>query len=251
MQEVTPDSLVIDGIQTNFIHSEDFIRFSPLEIYESGDLITMRLYYRLQDVETDRRIGIYNRQETNGASVTYTLSEPYFSKGWFPCKQDLPDKADSAYIFLTVPDSLMAGSNGLLTNIKQLDNGFKRYEWKTYFPIAYYLLSLSVADYIDYSFMASTADGDSVLVQNFIYNDSLYFKENKDDIDATAEMIELFSQKFGTYPFKQEKYGHCVAPMGGGMEHQTMTTLVNFGFNLPVPTGRIFGLTRDLPVMES
>ena len=37
---------------------------------------------------------------------------------------------------------------------------------------------------------------------------------------------------FGTYPFISEKYGHCVAPLGGGMEHQTMTTLANFNFLL-------------------
>jgi len=30
------------------------------------------------------------------------------------------------------------------------------------------------------------------------------------------------------YPFADEKYGHCQVPLGGGMEHQTMTTLGSF-----------------------
>jgi hypothetical protein len=34
------------------------------------------------------------------------------------------------------------------------------------------------------------------------------------------------------YPFFKEKYGHCMAPLGGGMEHQTMTTLGYFEFEL-------------------
>jgi hypothetical protein len=36
--------------------------------------------------------------------------------------------------------------------------------------------------------------------------------------------MELFATQFGPYPFANEKYGHCMAPIGGGMEHQTMTT---------------------------
>jgi hypothetical protein len=34
------------------------------------------------------------------------------------------------------------------------------------------------------------------------------------------------------YPFYAEKYGHCQASIGGGMEHQTMTTLSSFGGTL-------------------
>ena len=44
--------------------------------------------------------------------------------------------------------------------------------------------------------------------------------------------IELESKLYGMYPFHKEKYGHCMAPFGGGMEHQTMTSLGFFGFEL-------------------
>jgi aminopeptidase N len=49
-------------------------------------------------------------------------------------------------------------------------------------------------------------------------------------LDSTPYMVDYFSQLFGRYPFWKEKYGHCLAPLLGGMEHQTMTTL---GVNLP------------------
>src|SRR5690606_34514429 len=42
--------------------------------------------------------------------------------------------------------------------------------------------------------------------------------------ENTADFIELFSGLYGMYPFADEKYGHCMAPISGGMEHQTMTT---------------------------
>ncbi|MCF6246165.1 MAG: T9SS type A sorting domain-containing protein, partial [Desulfobacula sp.] len=38
------------------------------------------------------------------------------------------------------------------------------------------------------------------------------------------DLMELFANLYGSYPFDDEKYGHCMAPLGGGMEHQTMTT---------------------------
>ena len=45
-------------------------------------------------------------------------------------------------------------------------------------------------------------------------------------------LILLYADLFGPYPFLKEKYGHCIAPCGGGMEHQTMTTLSSFSFLL-------------------
>ena len=45
-------------------------------------------------------------------------------------------------------------------------------------------------------------------------------------------MIEVYSDLMGLYPFYEEKYGHCLAQIGGGMEHQTMTTLGGFNFGL-------------------
>jgi aminopeptidase N len=61
-------------------------------------------------------------------------------------------------------------------------------------------------------------------VQNFIYNNPQTLPNFQADIDETVDFIELYSELFGLYPFADEKYGHCMAPLSGGMEHQTMTT---------------------------
>jgi aminopeptidase N len=161
------------------------------------------------------------------------LSEPFHAKDWFVCKQVLSDKADSAYIFITVDTSLMAGSNGTLANISSLSDSTRRFEWKTRYPVAFYLLSFSVSDYQDYSIYAfPDKDGDSLLIQNYIYDSSAFLDEHRENIDVTRDLIELYSDLFTLYPFPREKYGHCYAPMGGGMEHQTMTTLSDFNFFL-------------------
>ena len=38
-------------------------------------------------------------------------------------------------------------------------------------------------------------------------------------------MMEVFADKFGEYPFMGEKYGHAEFGRGGGMEHQTITSM--------------------------
>ena len=166
--------------------------------------------------------------------VTWTLSEPFNAKHWFPVKQDLEDKADSAWIFLTCDNNEMAGSNGLLTNISDMGNGKHRFEWKTKYPIDYYLISFAVSDYMDYSIYAhpEAMNGDSLLIQNYIYNDPNCLTNNKNNIDKTAQIIEVYSDLFSLYPFYEEKYGHCLTQLGGGMEHQTMTTMGGFSFHL-------------------
>ncbi len=158
--------------------------------------------------------------------VSWTLSEPFSAYEWMPCKQSLKDKIDSVKIAITVPDSCMAGSNGTLQKVTSLPGNQKRFEWKHNNPIDYYLISFSVANYVDYSIYAHPKNADSILIQNYVYPNSLnYFK---DLIDNTAKFIEYYSEIYTLYPFHKEKYGHCMAPISGGMEHQTMTTLGYF-----------------------
>jgi aminopeptidase N len=162
---------------------------------------------------------------TWGNKVVWSLSEPFSAYEWFPVKQSLTDKADSCAVHVTVPDTLMAGSNGLLENVVVLPNGMKRFEWKHRHPIDYYLISVSVAKYIDYSIYANPVGASSpVLIQNFIYNNPNTLPYFLDEINETVDFMELYAQLYGPYPFADEKYGHCMAPIGGGMEHQTMTT---------------------------
>ena len=49
-----------------------------------------------------------------GNAATWSLSEPFSAYEWFPCKQFLQDKADSAWVFVTTDKTNKVGSNGLL-----------------------------------------------------------------------------------------------------------------------------------------
>jgi aminopeptidase N len=229
--------LIIDSIKINnrlAIFSRDLDEvFVPLESPMQRDmLISVQIFYHGTPRVSDSFYGIktgwsYEKQ------VTWTLSEPLAAKYWFPCKQILEDKADSAWIFITTSPENKAGSNGLLTAITALPTGKVRYEWKTHYPIAYYLISATVCNYNEYSFYAKlTGSNDSILIQNYICGNSDYIQLHKQDIDRMKDYIELYSKLFGAYPFKNEKYGTCQSAQKGGMEHQTMTTLEDY--NLPL-----------------
>jgi aminopeptidase N len=160
-----------------------------------------------------------------GNRVTWSLSEPFSAYEWWPCKQSLTDKADSVSVKITVPETCMAGSNGLLENTVALADGKKRFEWFHRHPIVYYLVSVAVAEYVEYNVYANpTTAPNPILIQNYIYNNPQTLINFQNDINETVDFMEYFSDIFGLYPFHDEKYGHCMAPLSGGMEHQTMTT---------------------------
>jgi aminopeptidase N len=158
---------------------------------------------------------------------------PFFAKDWFPYKQVLSDKIDSVHVFVTTDSDLMAASNGIHTGTTYFPNGKVRYEWKSNYPIVFYLISIAISDYAEYSIEANPVGASSpVLIQNFLYDVPGCLDEYRDKINVTIDIMELYSELFGPYPFQDEKYGHYLWPWGGGMEHQTMTGMGNFEFYL-------------------
>jgi aminopeptidase N len=162
----------------------------------------------------------------NGTHMVYTVSDPYATKDWWPAKQALQDKIDSVDMWVTVPDYCKVGSNGLLRSTTTAGPGLLQYKWKTNYPIDYYLISVAIADYAEQaSYMHFSNSNDSMLLQNFFYDSTNFSNLFGANFDSAALMIDYFSNLFGRFPFWQEKYGHCFTTLGGGMEHQTMTTI--------------------------
>lgn len=169
---------------------------------------------------------------TSSVQVTHTVSAAYHSKDWWPCKQSLSDKIDSADIWVTVPSGLKVASNGLLQNVTPISSSENRFEWSHRNMVDYYLLSFAVAPYDEYSYYMHFPNGDSMIIQNFIYQDTSILKQHKDELDSIANLINYFSLLFGKYPFANEKFGICQAPLGGGMENQTMVSLGSLDMGL-------------------
>ena len=229
------DSVVFNGSNSSFIHETDECFVIPDIVPILNEPFSAKIYYHGMPPPGGFFNGVTTAYDSLfNTHVTWTLSEPFNARQWWPCKQVLEDKADSVWVFLTTDSENKAGSIGLLNDEVLLPNNQVRYEWKSNYPIAYYLISFTVADYMDYSIYAKPAElnGDSILIQNYIYDTINCFNTYKIGMDRTIEMIELFSDLYSLYPFHEEKYGHCLAEISGGMEHQTMTTLHEFGLLL-------------------
>lgn len=233
VDELMINEVLINGIACPFSRSNHEVFAAVDPPVANDESFTVQIFYE-GTPDTDGFFSGISTAEDWDKNVTWTLSEPFNARQWFPVKQVLEDKADSSWVFITTSAQNMAGSNGILTAITPVGNDRLRYEWKSGYPIAYYLISAAVSEYQEYNIYAHPASlrGDSILIQNFIYDSEGCLETYKSEIDRTAEFVEFFSDKYGLYPFYKEKYGHCLTAMGGGMEHQTMTTLGNFSFSL-------------------
>ena len=233
--KLSADSVFINNVKHLFSHVSNNIFVPLINPFPSGGLIEFKLYYHTPATYTSAYYSSTFAVNYGNFNVTQSFSEPYYAHEWMPCKQELEDKADSVHIFVTTDDDLKVAGPGTLT-IVPLPNQKIRYEWRTNQKTAFYLISFAISDYVDYSIWAKpdSLPGDSILVQNYIYDYPNCLQSNKPTIDKTPSMIELFSDKMGLYPFFEEKYGHYMwYPTGfSGMEHITMTGLRSFSFNL-------------------
>lgn len=234
VSQLIVDSAKINGVIRPVTHPGGDVYVLPATALAVGTAFSVQIFYHGTPPTGGFFSGIsHGISPSWGNEVVWTLSEPFNANQWWPCKQDLTDKADSSWVFVTTNNTNKVGSNGLLTNIVTVPGNKLRYEWKSRNAIDYYLISVAVAKYVDYTIYCHPVGiSDSLMIQNYVYDNPSTLPYFKDIIDSTAEMIELYSQLYGVYPFANEKYGHSMAPLGGGMEHQTMTTLGSFSFML-------------------
>jgi hypothetical protein len=227
---LTVDSVRVNGERFSFLRSANHIFIPAGKVLQPGVLLDISIYYQ-GNVAAG---AFYKGTTASGLTYTASLSESFRARDWFPAKQILEDKIDSTDMWITVPAGNMAGSNGILTDSIVLPGNKRQFRWKSRYPINYYLPSVAVGNYREYRNFAKPAGiaPDSILIQHFFVNSNTYFNNNKVNLDKTPRFLEVFSELFGTYPFKNEKYGHCQASIGGGMEHQTMSTMQNFGSTL-------------------
>jgi aminopeptidase N len=157
----------------------------------------------------------------NGTSLVYNLSEPNYASSWFPCN-DIPFDKTLLEISITNDSGMVSVSNGVLVDV--ITNGNRRtYRWKTEYPISTYLVAIYSSDYEYFADEYISLDGtDTMSVEYYVLPDKI--EEAKVDFSDHVEMLKVFSQMFGEYPFLKEKYG--IAEFlwyAGAMEHQTIT----------------------------
>jgi aminopeptidase N len=225
---LTVDSVVLGNNQLAFTHSAAKLNITLPRSYNSGEEFSVKVYYH--GVPGSSGFGSFEFGNHNGQPAIWSLSEPYGASDWWPCKDTPADKVDSSDVWVTCDTYFKVASNGKLEGITVNGDGTHTYKWKNSYPIAHYLISIAMANYTEYLTYFNYSPVDSMPITHFIYPES--FADNKSQLDKTAQMIQIFSDTFGLYPFINEKYGHAQFGWGGGMEHQTITSLGGFSDGL-------------------
>lgn len=160
-----------------------------------------------------------------GSPIIWTLSEPFGARDWWPCKQDLNDKINSIDVYITAPLQYIAVSNGIETTAPVISGANKTTHFHHGYPIPAYLVCMAVTNYSIYNQIGGTAPNEYPII-NYIYPEDLAVVQPQ--LDETPAILDLYENLFEIYPFHNEKYGHAQFGWGGGMEHTTVSFMVNF-----------------------
>ena len=228
---LTTDSIKIGNKKLTFLHQSNQILIKLDKIYAENQLVSFVIYYHGIPGSSGFDSFAFGTHNAQKDLAIWSLSEPYGSPDWFPCKNVIDDKADSSDVWITADKYFTSVSNGILEKTIENQDGTKTFQWKNRYPIAQYLISIACSNYAEYKGSFNYDGTNSMPITHYIYPESLT-STTKTALDKTSFMLDLFSKKFGLYPFIKEKYGHAQFGWGGGMEHQTCTSISSFGETL-------------------
>jgi len=228
MSPLITDSVKQRGSLLSFTQPTDGLQIDFPSAINTGTLDSVSIYY--QGIPPNTGFGSFVLTTHAGTPVMWSLSEPYGSRDWWPCKNGLDDKADSIDVIIINPVAYKAASNGMLQSETLTAGGTKLVaHWKHKYPIASYLICMAVTNYS--VFNNSVQLGSTTLpMVTYCYPENLNAFQN--GTQNVLDALQLFHQYFGDYPFIKEKYGHVEFSWGGGMEHQTSTFITNTGESL-------------------
>ena len=164
---------------------------------------------------TDIEGALYGWVTTRDGAMV--VSEPDGASTWFPVNDHPTDKA--TYTFeISVPEGLVAVANGLPTGPPVTAGGTTTWNWDAPDPMAAYLATASVGDYVVNQYTA--ADGTPI----FDAVDPTRLGAPTADLALTSDMLVFFEGLYGPYPFNS--YGAIVDDDSVGYALETQTRSV-------------------------
>ncbi|GAB3993061.1 M1 family aminopeptidase [Spirosoma daeguense] len=217
------DSVKTGNQKLTFLHAQNRLTITPAQPLANGQAFTVTVFYQGVPISRDLGSFRFSRHERTTDPVIWSLSEPYGAPDWFPCKDTPGDKADSSSVRITAPAQFVSVSNGTLVSTINNPDGTRTYHWRNSYPIAQYLISVAMSNYTRYD-TPFTYGNQTLPITHYVYPEVL--PQVRSNLDLTPEMMGIFSERFGPYPFLREKYGHAQIGLGtGGMEHQTVSSM--------------------------
>lgn len=147
---------------------------------------------------------------------------------WWPLKDHIADEPDSSALNITVPEGLMAVSNGRLR--QRTKTGDKEtFSWFASSPVNNYNITLYVADFRIVKMNYESPQGNQEL-EFYVLPYSV--QKAEEHFKQTADIIAYFEKAFGEYPWWADGFKLVESPFAG-MEHQSAIAYGNGYKNHP------------------
>jgi|WetSurMetagenome_2_1015567.scaffolds.fasta_scaffold22549_4 aminopeptidase N len=215
-------SLVIDSVRLlsgtvlNYSHSSatNILTITLDRTYNPNEVVTIKIYYRHNNVNDN-----YFMSTTSG--YVYTVTEPEGARNWFPCWDKPSDKALTD-IMVKIPSNALMGSNGRLADSTKIADTIW-YHWVSRDPMSTYLVVITgkTGYNVDISWWHKISNPNDSIPIRLYYATGENIAPTK---NAIGDMTTYYSQTFGEHPFEKDGFA-SVSGFGGGMEHQTLTTI--------------------------
>ena len=211
--QLTVDSILITinnntSIQAAFDHSGQELNVLLPTTLHANETIEVRVFYHGAPLISNL---FNNGGFFSGSLGKFSACPPYNAHTWWPCKQNLTDLADSSWFSITTANTERAISNGLLHQVTDLGDN-KKWEWRSSYPINFYLISFVVTSFDEITdYWHPIGRTDSLQLNYYGYTPA-----------QAHNILQIYSDKFGLYPFYNEKLGFAKVNLSGGIENQTL-----------------------------
>lgn len=206
---------------------------TPQQSLTESEAFTVSVQYSGEPDPDTSRGPAYARGWVNyGGRGVFVASEPAGSAFWYPVNDHPSDKATYS-MSVTVPYPFVVAANGLLIDVTK-EGDLVTYYWESDDEIASYLVAVNIAEFVRREDMSESG----VLIRNYFPGDKV--EAGIEVFAPTAEMIDLFTEQFGIYPF--DAYGVAVANtvLFFALETQTLSLfgaeILGDGWNTPTIT---------------
>lgn len=208
-------AITVDGSEAGFAHADAELTITPAAPLPAGEPFVTVIDYggRPSRIEPLSDIPLGGWYFVNGTA--FVLSEPAGNFAWHPVNDHPSDKA-LFRLEVTAPGELTVASAGLLVDVTEEADGTRTWVYEPRDPMAPYLLPLAIGDLE----LVDEGEASGVPIRNAIDRDLI---DRRDAFARTPQMMEVFIDLFGPYPF--DAYGVLVvdAVVGGALEQQTLS----------------------------
>lgn len=213
--------LMINDAPAEFERNGKELTITPNEAFVEGEEFVVAVTYEgIPNEDTPDGL-VFSRGWNRFVDGVYVAGEPFGASSFYPVNEHPLDKATYT-IEVTVDDPWVVAANGLL--VEQTENEGKiTYRFESDFPMASYLSTISISDYV-----ILQEDGpNGIPIRN--YFPPGIADEAAEKFGSTADMMALFNDLFGPYPF--DVYGVIMIGDGLGFALETQTISL-FGSNI-------------------